>query len=130
MTWKVPERYRISPQGAESFKGETFGWFRVPSPDPSRAIKTLLLALASDGMQGIDWEHVSVRAAKNINGQTKDCLPTWGEMCFIKSLFWDAADCVIQYHPPEKDYINRHHQVLHLWRPKSIDIPMPPKIAV
>jgi hypothetical protein len=51
-------------------------------------------------------------------------------MCKVKNLFWDKEDCVIQYHPPEKDYINVHRSVLHLWKPIDIPIPMPPRELV
>lgn len=71
---------------------------------------------------GGGWEHVSV----SLNNRT----PNWKEMCFIKNLFFDPEDCVIQYHPPKSDYINVHDYVLHMWRPIYENIPMPPKIFV
>lgn len=68
---------------------------------------------------GGGWEHVSVSVPNRC--------PTWQEMCFIKDLFFEAEDCVIQYHPPKSDYVNLHRYVLHLWRPIDIKIPLPPK---
>lgn len=130
MAWKVPEKYRISPRQAPSRKGDPFGWFEIPSPDKSRITKTVLMCLASDGKEGIDWEHVSVRAVKNFNGKWKDLLPTWAEMCFIKSLFWEDEDVVMQLHPRKSEYVNNHNFVLHLWRPKKTVIPTPPSILV
>lgn len=67
---------------------------------------------------GGGWEHVSVDGGK--------CTPTWKEMCFIKSLFFDENDCVIQYHPPKSKYVNALSTCLHLWRPIWAEIPMPP----
>jgi len=77
------------------------------------------IVIASNGGS---WEHVSV--------SLKNRTPNWKEMCFIKDLFWDEEDCVIQYHPPKSKYVNNHKNVLHLWRPMNIDIPMPPLIMV
>jgi len=130
MAWKVPEQFRISPKHAPSKKGDPFGWFQIPSPDKNRVTKTNLMCLASDGMKGVEWEHVSIRAVKNFNGKWKDLIPTWAEMCFIKQLFWDDEDVVMQLHPRKSDYVNIHESVLHLWRPKTIEIPTPPKIVV
>lgn len=67
---------------------------------------------------GEGWDHVSV--------SLPDRCPTWGEMCEIKDMFFDAQDCVMQLHPPRSQYINRHPYCLHLWRPHAGGIPMPP----
>lgn len=74
-----------------------------------------LRVLASDG-EG--WEHVSV----SVND--KRC-PTWGEMCFIKDLFWEPDEAVFQIHPPHSDYRNLHEFVLHLWRQIDQSFPLP-----
>lgn len=66
---------------------------------------------------GDGWDHVSV--------SLPDRCPTWGEMCKVKSLFFDKDEMVIQYHPPEKDYINIHEHVLHLWRPHDDHVRLP-----
>lgn len=71
---------------------------------------------------GEDWEHVSVSLPNRC--------PTWYEMCFVKDFFFHPSECVIQYHPPEADYINYHAYCLHLWRPQKEEVPMPPKIFV
>lgn len=128
MAWKIPEKFRLKSQFG--LRGESYGAFQVPSPDKSRVTKTELLIIASDGMNGVDWEHVSVRACKNINGKWKDYLPTWEEMCFVKSLFWDDENVVMQLHPKKSEYVNNHPFVLHLWKPKSKEIPTPPSILV
>lgn len=78
-----------------------------------------IYCIASDGL---GWEHVSV----TIN---KKRTPQWDLMCYIKSVFWDDGDCVIQYHPPESVYVNNHPYCLHLWRPVNKKIPVPdPKL--
>ena len=71
---------------------------------------------------GAGWEHVSV--------SRRDRCPTWDEMCKVKALFWCPDEVVIQYHPAEKVYVNRHRFCLHLWRPVGIDIPTPPTVLV
>jgi len=77
----------------------------------------LYMCMASDGM---GWEHVSVSLP------LEQRLPIWDEMCDVKTFFWDSTDMVIQYHPAEKDYVNNHSKVLHLWRPINQEVPKPP----
>ena len=88
-----------------------------------------LFVIASDGL-ALDaphqWEHVSVHARES--GAVR--LPTWDEMCAVKALFWDAEDCVVQFHPPRSQYVNRHPHVLHLWRSLNYRQPLPPKELV
>lgn len=72
--------------------------------------------IASDG-EG--WEHVSVVH------QGSNTPPSWSVMQYIKQLFWDAEDCVIQYHPPKSLYVNNHPHCLHLWKPIGKEIPIP-----
>lgn len=131
MAWKIPEKYRI-PSKRFGLEGDLFGAFGVDSPDKSRVTKTRLVIIASCGDEyfGIDWEHVSVRAEKIINNRIIQMIPTWVEMCFIKSLFWDDEDVVMQLHPKKSEYVNNHPCVLHLWRPTKTEIPTPPSILV
>lgn len=68
------------------------------------------------------WEHVSV--------SLKHRTPTWDEMCFVKDLFWEEDECVIQYHPAKSDYVNFHPYCLHMWKPIEIEIPKPPSWMV
>lgn len=109
---KVPNEYRLTsgPMGSiSSFDGNN-GVFNIPKDD------LMFRVIASDGL---GWEHVSV----SIPNEKRT--PTWEEMCWLKDLFWDKDDCVVQYHPPEKEYVNNHNYVLHLWRPRFQQIPMP-----
>lgn len=81
----------------------------------------LMFAIASDGG---GWEHVSLSCQENRT-------PTWDEMCAVKNLFWGPEDCVVQYHPPEADYVNCHPFTLHLWRQTGgKELPRPPKYMV
>jgi hypothetical protein len=84
----------------------------------------LFKVLASDGAENMPWEHVSVSLVAG------DRLPTWGEMCWVKSLFWGSEERVVQFHPPESEYVNIHEGVLHLWKPIGIELPHPPRRAV
>lgn len=97
------------------------GAFSMTSPEPG----WLLFLIASDGGA---WEHVSVHAARRIGGQQRT--PTWKEMVYVKDLFWDAEDVVMQLHPKRSAYVNNHPNVLHLWRPIGVEIPQPPSIMV
>ena len=80
-----------------------------------------LQVIVSDGK--IDgWEHVSV--------SLKNRAPNWEEMCFIKDLFWDDDEVVVQYHPAKKDYVDIHPNCLHLWKCLDVIFPLPPKECV
>ena len=72
---------------------------------------------------GFGWEHVSI--SLNV-----PLIPDWQTMCYVKSMFWDKEDTVIQFHPPETKYVNNNPYVLHLWRPIDFEIPVPdPKLV-
>lgn len=131
----VPERYRqafVSPiTGTEvslASRGEPRGYFVIP-PSVAHRRRCALRAVASDGvgtaeagLGKIEWEHVSV--------STPVRCPTWDEMSYVKSMFWDDEDAVIQFHPPRSEYVNCHPYCLHLWRPVGIELPRPPAIMV
>jgi hypothetical protein len=68
------------------------------------------------------WEHVSV--------STRRRCPNWIEMSFVKDLFWEDEECVVQYHPPKSDYVNNRPNVLHMWRHKTKEFPRPPSAMV
>ena len=97
------------------------GMFLIPGP-----LGRDLTVMASDASEWpFDkpaWEHVSVSTPKRT--------PHWDEMCFIKNLFWDKEETVIQLHPPESVYVNNHPHVLHLWKPVEIELPLPPASTV
>ena len=68
------------------------------------------------------WDHVSITLDK------KRC-PTWEEMCWIKSLFFEDDEAVIQIHPAKEDYINVSKTCLHLWKYQG-EFPLPDSIMV
>lgn len=112
------EQWRITEWGPwSSFPGDLHGAFVIPGP-LSRDLKVL----ASPGSDIIPWEHVSVSAKKTC--------PTWVEMSFVKDLFFDPEEAVMQLHPPRSTWVNNHDTCLHLWRPLEAAIPLPPSIAV
>lgn len=85
---------------------------------------TQLVVIASDGAA---WDHVSVHAKyRNRHGKTRRRTPTWAEMCLVKELFFDAEETVVQFHPPESEYVNNHPHCLHLWRSQQTAFPSPP----
>lgn len=75
---------------------------------------------------GGGWDHVSVSVEDNRTTR----IPTWDELCWIKDLFWEDEEEVIQYHPKKSEYVNNHPNVLHLWRPQKERIPTPPSLMV
>jgi hypothetical protein len=107
-------RIKTGPYASEMHK--TYGCFYIPGP-----CATELVALADDGRDQMilaelrGWEHVSVSTRK---------------MCFVKDLFWDAEECVVQFHPPRSQWISNHPHCLHLWRAIDIVFPLPPSLTV
>lgn len=118
--WSTIEQFRLTSGPYASAEGDDFGYFYIPRG------KAQLGVMASSGDESIPWEHVSIKT-RDFKGERT---PTWEEMCWVKSLFWDAEECVVQYHPPESEYVNNHACVLHLWKPLGIEMPRPPSIAV
>jgi len=120
----VPEKYRIvtGRLGSNSSFGNN-GAFVIELPRG----RTLFI-LAADGL---GWEHVSIHVEIRISKkETKSQTPLWDEMCFVKDLFWDEEDVVMQLHPKKSEYVNNHPHVLHLWRPTHKEIPTPNKLLV
>lgn len=62
------------------------------------------------------WEHVSISPKK------KTKIPTWNDMCQLKDAFFYEEEEVLQLHPKKSEYVNVKENVLHLWKPKGIDI--------
>lgn len=111
------ERYRIRRGQFASDKGNDYGAFVMPGPCSSE-----LTIIASQGEdEGGGWQHVSVSCRKRT--------PNWIEMCFIKGLFWDEEETVIQLHPPKSTWINNHPYCLHLWKP-PYEVQLPPSDTV
>ncbi len=113
------ERYRIPDGLYGSPRGADYGAFHMPGPC---GVDLHIIASPGDANEEIPWEHVSVSTAKRT--------PNWTEMCYVKGLFWDDEEVVMQLHPSRSQWINNHPYVLHLWRPLNESIPLPPSIAV
>jgi hypothetical protein len=105
---------RIRTQG----DGDAFNGAFMLKARPTRAS---LYVIASNGG---GWEHVSVSVA----GERR--CPTWDEMAWIKTVFFEDHETVMQLHPPQSAYVNNHAHCLHLWRPLREGIPVPPALMV
>jgi len=123
--WRHLDRYRLIAGPMASPLGATFGAFRIPRPHGGLT----LAVIATDGDQSdtglgpeYAWEHVSV----SLPGRC----PNWAEMSFIKDLFWDEHETVMQLHVPKADHRNLHPNCLHLWKPVGIELPRPPTDTV
>jgi len=75
-----------------------------------------LTIIANGAEVGEDWEHVSPS--------------NWQEMCWVKDMFWEPEEVVMQLHPAASTYVNNHPYCLHMWRPVNAEIPLPPSITV
>lgn len=130
MSFHVPEEYRIrAGRLASDHTYGNNGAFMIPAIIHGR----LIFAIASDGadwdrcnLPGETWEHVSIHCEQGNRART----PVWIEMAAMKNLFWDREDTVVQFHPPESEYVNNHESTLHLWRPVRSSLPLPPSITV
>ena len=130
---KVNNAYRVKNHpilGSDDSYGNN-GFFVIPH---HRIALYYYQCQVSDGM---GWQHVSISLIKDISPRGKqkrfimvERCPTWEEMCHIKSLFWDDEESVMQLHPPKSQWVNNHPYCLHLWKPNSIEIPLPLQIMV
>jgi hypothetical protein len=102
---RLLDKYRIKhPFGNEVSAAE--GAFILP--DDLRVI-----ACNGDG-----WDHVSV--------SREDRIPSWYDMELVKRMFFKDDETAMQLHLPPAKHINQHPNVLHLWRPHNVLIPLPP----
>lgn len=113
-----PYRFHIPGDPHDSKFGDHYGCFQVPGPCGQTLRIVAVEARPWEGELSDKWDHVSVSLANRT--------PNWQEMCFVKELFWDDEDTVVQYHPPKSQYVNIHERVLHLWRPSHFQIELPP----
>jgi len=91
------------------------GLFEIPCKKTNKR----LTVLASNGL---GWDHVSVSASSRI--------PLWIEMCFVKDLFFESDETVIQFHPRKEEHINYSPNCLHLWRNQNYIHELPPGYMV
>jgi hypothetical protein len=130
MTMHVPNQYRVRAGrfGSDDTAGNN-GKFFVPNKICMREkVNPPLCCVASDGTEpgapdiAQGWQHVSVSLPHRC--------PSWAEMDYIKCLFWDDTDAVMQLHPPRDVWVNNHPTCLHLWAPTRQDIPLPSPLLV
>lgn len=72
--------------------------------------------------------HASIRSPGQSEVHRFTCY--WGEMVYVKELFWDDTELVVQFHPPKSVYVNANEHVLHLWKNTRVEIPLPPQKCV
>lgn len=111
--------YRVTRGPWATKPNEPFGLFFIPVKIGKPPIK--VIASPFDCEEG-EWQHVSASHANRT--------PTWDEMCKLKDLFWSPQDTVLQFHPPESEYVNNHPHCLHLWKQVGAEVPLPPSTAV
>ena len=122
----------MSPWDSNDTMG-MYGCFTIPLKDQKHVADCVVSAgdLPECKVEGIDWEHVSVKIIyKDSKNKWQKRVPRWEEMCEVKDLFWKEDEAVIQVHPAKKDYVNFNENVLHLWRPVDGNLRLPPKICV
>lgn len=112
-------RIRVGDYASDESYGLA-GAFRLIAP--SGALLLVLSSGPESAANDTEWEHVSVSAEHRP--------PIWEEMCWIKDIFWDEHEMALQYHPPKSEYVNFHPNVLHIWKPVRMSIPMPPVLLV
>lgn len=123
---KFPEHARIVRGALATKPGDPCGAFLIRRKTTPVILRALVSSADSPplGHPAWGWDHVSIVPAN------RDRAPTWEEMCFVKSLFWDDEEAVMQLHPPRSQWVNNHPNCLHLWRPVHLEIPMPDPIMV
>jgi len=119
---QAPERYRMKgvppPVGDPRFNGA----FIIPHYKIDGYFFCCIVS------NGLGWEHVSI-TLQTANKCVERCC-TWQEMCFIKTVFWEDEESVMQLHPPKSQYVSTHPYCLHLWRPLNNEIPLPNPLMV
>ncbi len=113
------EGFRFSLGPWKSKAGDRFGLFEIPLE--SYRFRVMLAPDSNKFGKSVLWEHVSV--------SLKSRCPNWKEMCFIKDLFWNDEDVVVQFHPKKSEYVNLHKYCLHLFKFNG-EMPTPPSILV
>lgn len=118
--------------------GDTCGVFEIPHVDQWQRSQfgAHYVVICSDGKPelqsgfGSGWDHVSAHC-RSVRKKTPVMhTPTWEDMEYLRSLFFEDDETVMQLSVPRTEHINIHNHVLHLWRPLECAIPMPPAVLV
>lgn len=135
------DRHRVAYKGAIQIPGQKAhfdpmggfdtGAFLLPSKlaEGRRGLRVIACG-ALDDVPGMEWEHVSVTVDTGDTESSKKTTPTWGEMQYVRELFFEAKETVVQLHPPLEQCINIHEGCLHLFRPTKFTFPLPASIMV
>jgi hypothetical protein len=51
-------------------------------------------------------------------------------MEFVRDLFWEPEELVLQLSVPRSLHVDFHPHTLHLWRVVGVEIPLPPRKCV
>ncbi len=81
-------------------------------PSPHMKGGRLQVIASTDRANEGALEHVSIKGYT----RTAHYTPSWDEMCYIKDMFFDPEQVVIQLHPKRSAYVNVSENTLHLWR--------------
>ena len=114
MNFEKLEPHRITYGKFGSKKFSDYGLFNIP-------YKSYMLTVIA-APKSTDWQHVSVSLPNRC--------PNWQEMCFVKDLFWNEGETVVQFHPKKSEYKNLHPHCLHLWKMRAFEYELPPNIYV
>jgi hypothetical protein len=87
---------------------------------PSKTRNTNIIVIFSSGG---GWEHASVSLENKK-------MPCWDELCFVKDLFWDESETVVQFHPKKTDHVNIMTTCLHLWKKVGEEYELPKRFMV
>lgn len=79
-----------------------------------------LLIIGTPNFHGFD--HVSVSRPKRV--------PNYAEMKRVKRIFFGPDEWAMELHAPPSRHINVNSNVLHLWRPTEMELPIPPEWLV
>lgn len=117
----LPEKLEAGRVNGAQKNWGFYGPFEVMGPS-GRMLRIIGSGADDDDDVCLGWEHVSV----SLDGRP----PNWAEMCFVKDLFWEEEETVVQFHPPKSEYVNFHPRCLHLWKHKQHVFPLPPSSFV
>ena len=109
---------------SQYWSDDSWGWnglFRLPL---GGSTVRCVVSDGSDAPPEYRWQHVSV----SVEGDPRP--PRWATMCWVKDLFWEPEDVVMQLHPRRSEYVNQHPATLHLWRPLPPNPPIPEPLSI
>ena len=109
------EKYRVKKGPWATKENDGHGFFFIPFKRDETPLKVLCAP------KGGEWQHVSVSLPNRC--------PTWNEMNYIKDLFWNDDETVVQIHPPKSEHVNNHKFCLHLWKHRD-GHKLPPSILI